>query len=62
MDGVVMKANQGLIIVAQVAATQEGVWWQWKYTWCIGWLGVAFDALHLHGVEGHHKGPSSDQI
>jgi hypothetical protein len=25
MDGVVMKANQGLIIVAQVAATQEGV-------------------------------------
>ncbi len=23
MDGVVMKANQGLIVVAQVAATQE---------------------------------------
>jgi len=23
---------------------------------------VAFDALHIQGVKGHHKGPSSDQI
>jgi hypothetical protein len=38
MDGVVMKANQGLIVIAQVATTQEVGMMTWKYTWCRGWL------------------------